>query len=291
MSTTANVGSGDRLSFTFFLAAALHALVIFGFTFSVDSGSKIAPTLNITLATHKAKVAPEKADFLAQHNQEASGTIDEVKELTTTQHAELESLVFKDTSLVDQQKKLTRQDAQRKFVTTTSTSTFAMLNITELELKDNNEEQEGQTEESVLHNQEFASLKAALDKEKQEYASRPRIRRLTSVSTQAAEDAEYLHNWESKIEAVGNSNFPELALTNETFGKLRFSVQILPNGAIKQIEILQSSEYAFLDEAAMQIIRLASPFDVFPRKMRNEVDRLEIIRTLNFEKTGVRASQ
>lgn len=75
------VDSGDRMSFTFFVAAVIHGLLIFGIGFSLTHGQRVAPTLNITLATHQDQ-APTQADFLAQHNQQASGSADKPKELT-----------------------------------------------------------------------------------------------------------------------------------------------------------------------------------------------------------------
>jgi protein TonB len=74
--------SGERLSFTVFLAVAVHAVLILGVTFTLNRDPKPAPTLNITLATHQSQKAPDKADYLAQYNQEASGTIADTKELT-----------------------------------------------------------------------------------------------------------------------------------------------------------------------------------------------------------------
>ena len=104
MSTATDVGSGDRLSFTIFIAAAFHALIIFGIGFTVDRGNKVAPTLNITLATHDSQKAPEKADFIAQHNQEASGSSDEVKELTVRDQAKINDNRIRDISPNPQQR-------------------------------------------------------------------------------------------------------------------------------------------------------------------------------------------
>ncbi|MCV6615122.1 MAG: energy transducer TonB, partial [Cellvibrionaceae bacterium] len=55
--------SNDRLFFTAFVAAALHALLIIGLTFEIDLKPKASASLNITLATHKDERTPEQADF------------------------------------------------------------------------------------------------------------------------------------------------------------------------------------------------------------------------------------
>ena len=49
------------------------------------------------------------------------------------------------------------------------------------------------------------------------------------------------------------------------------------------IQVLSSSGYAVLDEAAMKIVRLAAPFAPFPAELRATTDKLEIIRTWQFQ--------
>ena len=133
---------------------------------------------------------------------------------------------------------------------------------------------------------EIASLQAKLDRQRQEYAKRPRVRTLTSVSTKASFDAKYLHDWSSRIEQVGNKNYPREALNRRITGNLRLSVMINPDGTIYEIKVLQSSGQRILDDAARQIVRLAAPFASFPPEIRKHADRLQIIRTWRFEITG-----
>ena len=77
------ISSGDRLSFTFFLAAVLHGILIFGVTFKLSEPSENAPSVTVTLATADDYKEPEKADFVAQNNQAGSGTLDEAKQIST----------------------------------------------------------------------------------------------------------------------------------------------------------------------------------------------------------------
>jgi protein TonB len=65
---------------------------------------------------------------------------------------------------------------------------------------------------------------------------------------------------------------------------LRLLVALNPDGQVVDIEILASSGHRILDDAAIRIVQLASPFQSFPVEMRKSVDRLEIIRTWKFEK-------
>jgi protein TonB len=59
-------------------------------------------------------------------------------------------------------------------------------------------------------------------------------------------------------------------------------VAIRPDGSVQEIRILQGSGQQVLDLAAVDIVRLAAPFDEFPEELRGEVDLLEIIRTWRF---------
>ena len=282
--------STDRLSYTLFLAAAFHALIIFGITFSLNEGSKIAPTLNITIATHQSAIEPEKADFLAQHNQEASGTADTVKELTTKELAVIDDLAIRNTNPDPQRKATQVNETQKQLIQTTKNVTKRAAAISPNEDSPNTEQLEGEDVETPIENREYASLKAKLDKLKQDLANKPRIRRLTSVSTKASHDAEYLSDWAQKIELVGNNNFPKAALEKRIFGKLRLSVLLKPNGVVDKVEILKSSGYTVLDQAAVKIVRLASPFNPIPKEVRKDNDKLEIIRTWRFEITGLSTS-
>ena len=63
---TNSTDPGDRLGFAMVLALAVHALIIFGVGFQLDKTPRTAPTLDVTLALHRSREAPDKADYLAQ---------------------------------------------------------------------------------------------------------------------------------------------------------------------------------------------------------------------------------
>jgi periplasmic protein TonB len=285
------VDTGDRLSFTFFVAIALHAFLLLGFNFKLPDHSNTSQTIEITLATHKSQRAPKDADFLAQHNQEASGTIEEVKQLTTERQAEFADTQVRDVNPIPQQQAAsTKQVKIQQLLSTTAKSTQTTQRKPDPDVREERETLNGQATEQPLVSAEIASLQAKLDKQRQEYAKRPRVRTLTSVSTKESFDAKYLHEWRSKIEQVGNRNYPQDALNRRITGNLRLSVVINPDGTIYEIKVLQSSGQRILDDAARQIVRLSSPFAAFPAEIRKHADRLQIIRTWNFEITGKKSS-
>jgi protein TonB len=285
------VDTGDRLSFTLFLALVLHALVILGVTFKLPDPAVTSQTIEITLANYKADKAPDQADFLAQQNQEASGTEEAAKQLTTEQLAEFADSQIRDINPTPEQRAVAPQERQdQAVIETRMTSSFTTRPTDNSELPEEQLEREGLLEERPIITAEIASLQAKLDRQRQEYAKRPRIRTLTSVSTRESYDAKYLHDWSTKIEQIGNQNYPQEALNRRITGSLRLSVVLNPDGTIFEIEILQSSGQRILDSAARQIVHLAAPFNAFPPEIRRQSDRLKIIRTWNFNIEGLSTS-
>jgi len=141
----------------------------------------------------------------------------------------------------------------------------------------------GLNPEAERLSQELANLEAVLEDQSRDYSNRPRVKRLTSLSTREAVDAAYLHDWRRRVEAVGNRYYPEASLRYGIYGSLRLLVVINHDGQLEDIQILASSGFAVLDEAAIKIVRMAAPFARFPAELRASADKLEIIRTWQFE--------
>jgi protein TonB len=289
-STTAATSSADRLSFTIFLALAVHGLLIFGLSFDSSKPSQSAPSVTVTLATHAVNKAPDEADFLAQANQVGSGTIQEAKEITTDIiPPPFESQTINDTLITDQKKKAALKPDNNRIVT--STQAEATINNAEQpDVKQDSESGDAPLDIDAISTQ-IASLRAKLAVQRQTYAKIPRERILTSVSTLASSEAEYLNQWTQKIEAIGNQQFPAEALRKKLTGQLRLEVTILPNGSILEVNLKQSSGQTLFDEAAQQIVRQASPFLPFPPEIRKNYDHLVIIRTWHFNISGLITSQ
>jgi protein TonB len=96
-------------------------------------------------------------------------------------------------------------------------------------------------------------------------------------------DAAYLNDWRLRVEAVGNRYYPEASLRYGIYGSLRLLVVIRYDGTLEDIRVLSSSGYTVLDDAAVKIVRMAAPFAPFPPELRAEADKLEIIRTWQFQ--------
>ena len=277
----------DRLSFTVFLAASLHAALILGVGFAWHVDHAQSPTIEVTLAQHDDRVAPDRPDFLAQSNQLGSGDAADARETTTTETAD-----FHDSAI---QQVASDPTPQEERVAARATLTTSSVRDEQAPIEAPQDAVEARLSPSDQRrlmdlSQEIASLEARLDTETNSEAKSPRVRRLTSVSARAAVDAYYLQSWRRKVETVGNLNYPEEARRDQLYGSLRLMVSITPDGALKDVRILDSSGFKVLDDAAVRIVKQAAPFAPFPEEMRQSTDVLEIIRTWQFRKNHYSSS-
>lgn len=277
----------DRLSFTVFLAASLHAAVILGVGFAWHVEHTRSPTIEVTLAQHDDRTAPDRADFLAQSNQLGSGDAREVRETTTTETADFHDSAFRQVAS-DPMTEQRKVESQAMLTTSAARAQQAPIEAPQERLEPRLTPSD---QRRLLDlSQEIASLEARVDSETNTEAKSPRVRRLTSVSARQAVDAYYLQSWRRKVETVGNLNYPEEARRDQLYGSLRLMVSITPDGALKEVRILDSSGFKVLDDAAIRIVRQAAPFAPFPEEMRQTTDVLEIIRTWQFRKNHYSSS-
>jgi periplasmic protein TonB len=283
----ATVSPGDRLSFTVFLAVALHAALILGVTFTYVTSKPSTHTMEVTLAQQRAKSRPDKADFLAQFNQVGSGALEEKALITTPTDAQFQDTEIRETSQDIPQKASYKAVEQKQTAITTTTTTDHNVTVDSEATETAPQKTEFKNHKSLQARAlEIASLEARIDRQRQVYAKRPRIKRLTSLSTASSADAFYLNSWRRKIESIGNLNYPQKARENKLYGSLRLVVAILPDGSLKEVELLESSGHQVLDDAAVRIVRLSAPYAPFPDELRRSTDVLEIIRTWQFRKNS-----
>ena len=61
--------------------------------------------------------------------------------------------------------------------------------------------------------------------------------------------------------AVGNINYPMKARQQQIYGNVRMLISLTASGQISETRIIQSSGESLLDQAAVDIVNLAAPFD------------------------------
>jgi len=271
----------DRLAFTLVMALLVHALVLFGIRFVVPK-TQAAPVMEVTLVPAKSAKAPVKADFLAQAQQEGSGTLAEARLLTTRERTPLPGQGRGAQPVTPKAPEAVAALAEQKqptLITTRQPSTpVATAKAPAPPLAP-------PVPPSPDLDADIAALEARLSASKQAYAKRPRIRTLAAVSTRQDDWAGYIDQFRQRVESVGNAQFPAEVRAQRLQGQVRLLVAIYPDGRVQRIQILQSSGHAILDRAAEQSVRQAEPFARFPASQQGQIDVLQIIRTWRFADT------
>lgn len=127
----------------------------------------------------------------------------------------------------------------------------------------------------------MASLNAELQQKLELRARRPR-RKFISANTKEFRFAAYMEAWRAKVERVGNINYPDEARQRDLSGSLLLDVALNPDGSVREITVRRSSGQKVLDDAAVRIVELASPFAPFPDDFLREIDILHVTRTWKF---------
>jgi protein TonB len=126
----------------------------------------------------------------------------------------------------------------------------------------------------------IARLEGQIDKAIDEYNKRPR-KKFIGARAEEYRFAQYIEDWRQKIERIGTLNYPEAA-RGKVYGSLLLSISVRADGSVDRLEVLRSSGYPVLDDAARRIVQMASPFAPFPQDIRRDTDVIEITRTWVF---------
>lgn len=94
--------------------------------------------------------------------------------------------------------------------------------------------------------------------------------------------AGYVESWRQRVEKIGNLNYPVIARQRGLFGSLELLVTIRDNGELMDVRILRSSGQPVLDQAALNIVRLAAPYPPFPPTLAAEYGSLQVVRKWTF---------
>jgi protein TonB len=135
-----------------------------------------------------------------------------------------------------------------------------------------------------LQAREMAQLQARISQQWDAYQKRPK-RAFVGANVKEYAFARYVEDWITKVERVGNVNYPEAARRQSLYGSLRLTVSIHADGRIEKVDIDRSSGSKILDTAAIRIVELAAPYARFPDDVREKADILSITRTWTFTRS------
>lgn len=276
--------SGDVIGLALVLALAVHAFLILAISFDIAREKPRAPerTLDITLVQAKPKPKPpvEKPDFLAQQSQEGGGEVT-VKERQTSPLGNRAAAPIPKPALERERSGTAEPTPQPKpeVIATRKAPRVERTPPPKPKVKAKPRAKVSQLLASTQ--QEIDRLTADLDRRTLS-ASRQERRKAVNASTQEYQYAAYLEAWRSKVEKIGNLNYPDEAKRRKLHGNLLMHVAVRADGSVEKIRVVRSSGHKLLDDAAVRIVRLSAPFAPFPPEIRGNVDVLDITRTWQF---------
>lgn len=214
---------------------------------------------------------PEDAQLLAQQNLVGTGNTDEALQLRTAMAKQLEGGEFGPEQLGTQERKRRGADVPAKRPTVMAMSTRSERALPEKSGETPDQpEQEQRTLFGTSHTIEIVNEP---DAETLISDANPR-ELMISANTREARIAAYLNSWKNKVESIGTLNYPTIARGTATASFPTLEVAIRSDGGLREVVLRRSSGESRLDQAAMNILRDAAPFDPFPDFLRSEYDVL-----------------
>jgi protein TonB len=265
----------DRLLLAVLVAGALHVMLIFGITFDALRPGPAVQQVEVTLLQRPGERVRD-ARHIAAADQAGSGE-EALRDLSSGDSSALQ-LPTQAPSAASAG--LTRADRGSTAVTSPRGERRVAEQRGEAEPGG---EMTAADRELARLNDRLAQLEASLAAQNTTQSTQPRVRRVEAVSARAAADAAYLAEWRRRVETVGNQYYPQASLRYGIYGALRMLVTVRSDGSLEDVRLLESSGYAVLDEAALRIVRLAAPSPPFPPELQATTDKLEIVRTWQFE--------
>ena len=280
------VTASDRLGFSLFFAAILHAILIlglgFGLPFAKDFNS--ASILEVTMVLTKTHQEPTDAKHIASENQLASGSTDQENQPSAPfsgdsfnqHHGIAKTQIVKSAPPA-----MATNEKREQLIDQNEAPTHVPVNETQQKPKEPTLSKQDRITQQQL---ELAKLVAELRQEEKDYAKRPRVNYIDTLSAKTATEAAYVRAWVEKVERIGNLNYPDEVRDQGLSGTLILSVLLNHDGTVKLMEIRTSAGKSLLDESAKRIVNFASPFQPFPEEMQDSYDQLMITRTWLFGK-------
>lgn len=315
------------------VAVIVHLVLMVGVQVDKLDPEQFSKSIDITLVNSPTAQAPEKAQMLAEENQQASGEqqqlnpqqpmpkvlpekikpvpqqkplpmiapekvkptpppkpiqqppVEKVKPMPIPQEKpepkpvkEVESVIPKEqpfkadlppVSKPDVEQKILTQDKAEQKITTRTHSTLNSQPDTHRHIS------------AATLQQQIAEMGSEI-RQAPPSVMETKTKNINQVSANKYVAAQYLKDWETKVERTGNNNYPAAATKAGFSATLTMDVAIKSDGSIDSMRITRSSGNPELDEQAKNIVRMSAPFPPLPTKLRSELDVLVITRSWKF---------
>ena len=267
----------DQLFIGAMVSATVLHLVFLSVQFAMPSESDVA-SKEIALAIRPSETKIEQADFLAQADQQGSGTFREAHRMASDMPAQAEDL-----SAGEQQMQALEQIQQKRELKFEEKVLMTVLSWQkQAELSERKKAMEELNSQFQAKAAMVASLEAQYLKKQQNFSRQQKIKTVDGVQAKQDASAAYLDIFREKVEVYGNRYYPDLAKQQRLSGEVRLMVILNSSGGIRAIRLLESSGYDILDEAAKSSVRRGAPFGAFDKKMK-DISELRIVRTWRFD--------
>ena len=274
----------DRLFVMLFLAALAHGLIILGLTFNSSLGDKGgAPGLEVLLVSDEVPEADrnDSATYLAQRTQLGSGnTQDAVAPRNRASSVPIpQQEGVTDGNALAPKGDVSGTDDER-VLSTTGWSSHVQYLADEGSIGKSNDR-------PLLLDQQVSEQPGPEDDQGPAELRGPKRDELwTTPDTKAAELAPYLDSWRHKVEHIGTIHFPAAARSAGPKSNPVIEVGILADGSLDKAEIRRSSGSDELDNAALQTLKLAAPFDPFPPDLARQHRVLRFVYEWQWTRRG-----
>jgi periplasmic protein TonB len=275
--STSTLTNNDRLLVAIFIAAILHIGIGLGIRFSEpEPPMQNSRSIDVTLVSTPAKKAPKKAKFLAQDNQIGSG------EKAQKPQPPAQRITNHGNSHRKQADESEQEEAEPKAKQKLVTQVKAEKKIVSEKHSETTQDKEKRPKLTAEMLQQQIAQYGTEIRLKEQSSDQTKIKSVSSVSAHKYVAAQYVKDWESKVERTGNMNYPAIAQKKNFSGALTMDVGIKADGSIYSIRISKSSGVTELDEAAKRIVKMSAPFPVLPSDLLKEVNVLVITRKWKF---------
>ena len=246
----------ERLITMLLLVALAHAIVILGLTFGTAGPGHEAPGLEVLLVTEDLPPADrnDKAAYLAQRTQLGSGNTHELP--TGSPQTQLAALEDNDTG-TDTEDTQSSAGSESALASSATGPVISYMGSVGNGLADRYRSAAGrQWAQTGRGDADELVLRGDI-----------RTGQWLSPDTRESDLAPYMDAWRRKIERLGSLNYPSEAREAGLSGSPVIEVAIDSSGRLLEASVQRSSGWAELDQAALGILKLASPFNPFPRQL------------------------
>ena len=273
------ISAKDRLIGTLILSSIAYGVVVLGVGFTLNKAVPVTPTLDVVLSPSASTAKTEKADFLAQADNQGGGSSQSAQRPLDQQLSQLPQTDPGQMPVPMQtQRTPPKPMPMQRLITSQKPAERRVPRA---------REQKPASTEPLAQGAELVKQSLALAQMANEFSRKQNLQTRTTqhkyitASTREYAYAHYMNDWVRKVERVGNANYPKQALLNRLSGQLILTVAIRRDGRIENITMVKSSGNRVLDRAAADIVRLAEPFPALP-KTAEDPSLLYITRTWQF---------